>query len=191
MGRQNQNTMNKNLFNTKNFFLLMLCVQLAACSIHTDFEHWPADIPHRKLFVDAFNRQQAANNAHENLASHLRWIKRFYHGTVVYPMGWNRMTEILLNMVEPAEQHEKIKTRMHELGIRISIEWAQDNSVRKINSMAVATWGDALRTASELNQQSKFITKVEQDVEALINDRLELKQIKRERYYPPEDYDNF
>lgn len=183
--------MNKRLINPKHIIILIMFLNLTACAIHTDVEHWPVDIPARQAFVNAFDQQQSANGLDENLASHLRWIKRFYHGSVVYPMGWNRMTEILINTIDNAQLKKNIQSRMHQLGKRISIEWAQDNSIRKINSIAVAVWGNALRTASELDQQTVFVTKVEQDVEALIEGRLGLKQIKRERYYPLEDYDNF
>jgi len=77
------------------------------------------------------------------------------------------------------------------LGIDIANEWAQDNVVRKINSSNVATWGSALRTSAETNDQSSFISDVERDVQLLLSGKLEPSEINYERYYPAEDYDDF
>jgi len=170
----------------------VLCfLQMSGCVIHKSSERWPDEIPAKSLFVDAFIEQQANNTNSDNLNNHLAWIKRFYQGSFIYSLGWNRMTEILIDTIQNAEQHANIKKRMYDLGLTICIEWAQDNSSRKIDSKAIAVWGNALRTASELNQQSYFVKQVENDVVMLLNGSLNKKQIFRERYYPTEDYDNF
>ena len=89
------------------------------------------------------------------------------------------------------EAETELLPLLRELGIAICIEWAQNNGDRKIDSKAVAVWGNALRTAVERGEQQIFIDKIEQDVQALLNEDLELGEIVRERYYPPQDYDNF
>ena len=101
------------------------------------------------------------------------------------------MTEMLLATVPDESQKSRIGERMKSLGMTIVIEWAQDNKDRAIDSAAVAVWGNALRTSSKLGEQEFFISKVEQDVDALIAGQLHKKQITRERYYPPEDFDDF
>lgn len=101
------------------------------------------------------------------------------------------MTEILLDTVENQDDKNELMDRMRQLGITICVEWAQDNDKRLIDSAAIAVWGNALRTAAEMDEQLVFVGKVEQDVAALLNRSLTLQEIKRERYYPPEDYDNF
>ncbi len=170
----------------------MLCImQLSACIVHKPSNYWPEELPAKTLFVDAFLVQKANNTNSDNINNHLVWIKRFYQGSFIYSLGWIRMTEILLETVNDAKHHTNLKNRMHDLGLAICIEWTQDNSARKIDSKAIAVWGNALRTASELNQQSSFVNLVENDVAALLNGTLDKKQIYRERYYPIEDYDNF
>ncbi|MEM7360616.1 MAG: hypothetical protein AAF431_16105 [Pseudomonadota bacterium] len=154
-------------------------------------ERWPESMPPRAIFVEAHERQQAANTNQNSLNSHLTWIKRFYLGSIIYPLGWNRMTEILLDTVEQDEVINELMDRMYQLGVTICVEWAQDNDKRLIDSAAIAVWGNALRTAADLGEQLEFVGKVEQDVAGLLAGELSLQEIKRERYYPPEDYDNF
>lgn len=177
---------------TKLHLLFILCVMhLSGCIINKSSNYWPAGLPAKILFVDAYHNQQLNNTNSDKLSDHLVWIKRFYKGSFIYSLGWNRMTEILLETINDTNQHADIQSRMYDLGLAICIEWAQDNSARKIDSKAIAVWGNALRTASELNQQTLFVSLVENDVAALLDGTLDKKQIYRERYYPTEDYDNF
>ncbi|NND81948.1 MAG: hypothetical protein HKN50_05920 [Gammaproteobacteria bacterium] len=110
---------------------------------------------------------------------------------MLYPLGWNRMTELLLQSLDEASEKAQAQRRLYELGRVIVGEWARHNDVRKINSANVATWGSALRTAAEENEQLEFISQVERDVAGLIEGRLKSSEIKRQRYYPPAEHDNF
>jgi len=173
-------------------FSISLVFLVSACTTAPSDSNWPSDIPDRKIFVDAYleNRdiKTAPSSAIEN---HLVWIVRFYQGTVLYPNGWNRVSERFLASINTSKDKGAMATRLEQLGIRISNEWAQDNGVRQINSSNVATWGSALRTAAERDDQRNFIAAVERDVELLIEGSLKSNQIDYQRYYPEEDYDNF
>ena len=179
----------------KNKLLLgpIFCAFLltSGCISKTSIANWPANLPARSIFVDTFDQQQKAGTNSNSLQSHLFWVKRYYQGSIIYPLGWTRMTEMLLRTISDESQRGQIRARMYDLGKTIVIEWAQDNKYRAIDSAAVAVWGTALRTASQLGEQALFISKVEHDVDALLNGELHKKQITRERYYPPEDFDNF
>ena len=179
----------------KNFGFLPLCflltVALSACVTSVSKDDWPTNLPERRLFSEAWEQQFAAGSVSSDLNSHLVWILRFYQGSVLYPIGWNDMTESVLESLEPGPRRDEMQQRLYDLGLAISVEWAQDNGKRLIDSNAVAVWGNALRTAVEQGEQFEFVSKIEIDVEALLKKQLQLSEIERERYYPPQDYDNF
>lgn len=175
-----------------NLSLILTLLTLVGCSTLSSKDNWPAELPDRKIFVDAFldNRQIRFADP-EAIEAHLVWIIRFYQGTILYPNGWNRVSERFLASIDKRKAKQKMAKRMRALGILIANEWSQDNDIRHINSTHVATWGSALRTAAERGDQSDYVTKVESDAKALIDGRLESEEIDYERYYPTEDYDNF
>ncbi len=175
----------------KILLFVLVSLLLSSCAKNISQESWPQNMPKRQIFVESFNEQAKLGQNDNSLSNHLVWIKRFYQGSIIYPLGWNRMTEMLVDTLDDPATAKDVEPRMRALGLDICLEWAKNNSVRKIDSAAVATWGNALRTASEEDEQSEFITKVESDVQALLDGSLDLKMINRERYYPPEDYDNF
>ncbi len=178
--------------NLRLSLVILIALFTAACATNSSNENWPGDLPERKIFVDAYleNRgiDEATSTAVEN---HLVWIIRFYQGTVLYPNGWNRVSDRFLASIENTQVKNSMTQRLEKLGIRIANEWAQDNDVRRINSTNVATWGSALRTAAETNDQINFVTAVEKDVELMIEGLLKSSEIDYQRYYPEEDYDNF
>lgn len=169
-------------------FVLMLT---AGCASTVSEVKWPADMPERAIFVTAYEQQKAAGIKLHSLTKHLKWIKRFYRGSIIYPIGWNQMTDSVLDTLDPKLDKDAFAERMDRLGKLICIEWAQHDKRRKINSSAIAAWGNSLRTAVDKGEQEEFITKVENDVAALLRGEITHDRIVRERYYPPEDYDNF
>jgi len=175
-----------------NLSLILALLTLIGCSTLATKKNWPADLPNRKIFVDAFlDNRQISFAEPEAIEAHLVWIVRFYHGTILYPNGWNRVSELFIASIDKRKNKQRMAKRIRALGILIANEWSQDNDIRRINSTHVATWGSALRTAAERDDQSDFIAKVESDAKALIDGSLESEEIDYERYYPSEDYDNF
>ncbi len=163
-----------------------------ACATDPSNENWPSDLPDRRIFVDAYLEKRGISEATSvAIENHLVWIIRFYQGTVLYPNGWNRVSDRFLASIENTKAKKAMKQRLEKLGTRIANEWAQNNDVRLINSTNVATWGSALRTAAETNDQTNFVTAVEKDVELLIQGLLKSNEVDYQRYYPEEDYDNF
>ncbi len=180
-----------NMLKIKQLFTYILCGALIACATVDSSRSWPENIPSRAFFVDIYHQTTDPNPSMAMLERHLTWIKRFYQGSMLYPLGWNRMTELLVASMPGQQDKQEAAERLYNLGKRISVEWAQDNHVRNIDSSNVATWGNALKTSAERMEQIEFIGRVEQDVEDLIARRLDPSEITRERYYPPDDYDNF
>ena len=173
-----------------SIIILLLC--LAGCTTLATDRDWPSDVPKRQIFVDKFLESRGISKVDPKVIDvHLSWITRFYQGTVLFPNGWNRVSERFLASIDQQDEKDKMAKRLYSLGLLIANEWAQDNDIRKVNNANVATWGGALRTSAERNDQSNFISKVERDVEALIAGTLTSSQIDYERYYPSEDYDDF
>lgn len=148
-------------------------------------------MPARQLFVDAYVQQTGLPPQGAKLEKQLLWIKRFYRGSIIYPIGWNKMTESVLTSLGQDNDLDGVKRRLDSLGKQISIEWSQDNSIAKISSSNIATWGAALRKAVKNNQQLDFIAKVENDVNDLISGKLDGSDINQDRYYGVEDFDDF
>jgi len=173
--------------------LLSLTLFASACRTPSSVHNWPSDLPARSIFVSAYNEQVAKGTNTTRLETHLLWIKRFYKGSIIYPIGWNDMIEMVFDSFTPLQSDDAAiaKKKLKDLGLKISIEWAQDSNKRKINSSNIAVWGSSLRTSVERKEQLSFIKSVEQDVEDLIDGTISMKEISRDRYYPPEDYDNF
>lgn len=176
-----------------SLLISIIVLFISACATKNQpTDDWPTNIPPKSFFVSNYNKQVKLGTNDASLNTHLFWIKRFYKGAVVY-IGWNEMTEMVLNSLHdaPIEKQEDTRKRFYVLGKKISIEWAQDNKHRNINSANIATWGNALRTSVKQNELFWFLDLVEKDVDALINHKLDMKVINRERYYPPEDFDDF
>ena len=172
-------------------FTLAFAAVTTGCATTSTLNNWPKNVPDRSIFVDTFNQQKSLGTNSSALEQHLVWIKRFYLGSVLYPLGWNRMTQILIVSVKNEVDKTKLESRMYRLGLNICIEWAQDNRFRNIDSATIAVWGNALRTAAEQNEQLVFVDKIEADVDALLVNQLAAKDVVRERYYPVEDFDDF
>ena len=172
--------------------IVLLLLMIAGCNTISTDRKWPADLPKRSIFVDEYLGSRQLKTADARLIEmHLSWIVRFYQGTILYPNGWNRVSERFLASIERKKDRKKMAKRIRALGILIANEWAKDNNVRQINNSNVAVWGSALQTSASRNDQSAYIDQIERDVEAIIARRLKSSEIRYERYYPPEDYDNF
>lgn len=177
----------------KTLSLATILLALAACQTRISDASWPNDIPPKAYFVEVGRAliEPDSSTFERQLNTYLVWIKRFYQGSIIYPLGWNEMTDTLVSSLDESADHGDVRQRMYELGRKISAEWAQDDRKRKINSANVAAWGSALRTAVEFKQQVRFIEQVERDVEDLLSGKIDSSDINRARYYPPEDYNNF
>jgi hypothetical protein len=180
------------LKNLKKVSIVSLLLLISGCNTLSPGRQWPDSLPERKIFVDKFlsNRNIEFGSA-SKIETHLTWIIRFYQGTVLYPSGWNSISERFLASINNTTEKKKMTSRLRSLGILIANEWAQDNKVRRINNSNVAVWGSALRTSAERNDQSDYVDRVEHDVKALINGSLLSDSISYARYYPEEDFDDF
>ncbi len=176
----------------RSIILMLLLLVLTACQSYQFEDAWPSDLPERQLFINAYLEKRGFETATDKeLAYHLGWIKKFYQGTTLYPVGWLSASQRYIDSITSAKEKRATAERLELLGVKISNEWAQDNSTRLINNSNIATWASAMRTAADRSEQQRFLEKVEDDVMALLDNQIKAKDIKYERYFSEESYDDF
>ncbi len=107
-----------------------------------------------EAFFKARYESDAANRAKQSWKDYAEWVRVFYEGKRFPPVpGWgNRETEILAKL--PSNADAALKNDLSETGRRLAAEWAKDNSVRKVSTSDLQTWGkrfgDAARDPAAL-----------------------------------------
>jgi hypothetical protein len=85
-------------------------------------------------------------------AKHRGWYVRFWTGSCKELRGicmsgapyWGEIMQRLLVNV-PAQQQDRLRTRLILLGQRIGYEWAKENDIRRINNDHIKTWSSVLK----------------------------------------------
>ena len=161
--------------------ILTLIIFLGSC-VNTPTP-WPATLPPVSSFQDTW-RADAANREVQNEEEYLLWVQRFYEGFNTVP-GWFDMTREVLARVPAAEQ-AIAGEQLAVLGVKISGEWAKDNSVRRIDTGTVAAWRDALLESLSRMELTSYLVLLSQDLSALLAGQLTTDDITFERYYTDE-----
>jgi hypothetical protein len=88
----------------------------------------------------------AANRAKQSWSEYWGWVKRFYEGQSFPPVaGWRKREADL------ARQHAArpdVAQAVRRVGQTLAAEWAKDNSVRKVSTSDLQSWGKRLGDAS-------------------------------------------
>lgn len=163
--------------------LLGMALLLEACATQEPLAPWPEELPARSYFTQQWRRDRD-NRGVQSRDEYLLWVTRFYRGYNVAP-GWLDMMAIVEERL-PQEHWQQVEPRLHRLGQSIGSEWAKDNAVRKLNTRVAAVWRDALREALTLGDLDAYLERLEQDVAALLEGRLDRDAIRFERYYTDE-----
>lgn len=163
-------------------WLLVGCcaLGLVACAARPPAESWPGELPPRSYFQQQW-RTDEANRELQSQADYLLWVERFYAGFNLVP-GWLGMMEQVRGRVTEPEWRS-IEPRLQELGRRIGSEWAKDNVRRRIDTRIASVWRDALVEALSQRDLDDYLTRLEQDVTALLRGELARDSIRFERYY--------
>jgi len=96
------------------------------------------------------------------------WYKKFEDGTFVIK-GWrSRTKEIIKPFVSP--EREMLKEKLDRLGEKIGREWARDNSIRRIDTPMLQSWGNDLVAARREGADAlvRKIESLEVDVDHLL-----------------------
>ncbi len=171
--------------------MLTSVLLLHACATHAPKEaQWPTDIPTRGFFVAAYEAD-IENKKNQDLDEYLLWVFRFYKGWELYRNGWSQViTDSLIGVNDPIAAQE-IKTKMEFMGSSITVEWAKSKKDRRILTRHVVVWGNALIESIKRGERLALINKVLSDVSGILNGKIDLDDVKVERYYPKDKDDVF
>lgn len=127
--------------------------------------------PIRGLMDEAFFQQRyeadAANKAKQSWKQYHEWVHTFYHGKRFPPVaGWaDREREILGKL--PAAARGDVLPHLEATAKLLASEWAKDNSVRKVSTSDLQSWGKRFSEAANDPQALLGALKqVESDIHA-------------------------
>lgn len=158
--------------------IFSLLILLGACVSSPSL--WSDTLPPVSTFQDNW-RADVANREVQAEEEYLLWVQRFYEGYNTVPGWFDLTTQVLARL--PAAERVAATERLAELGVRISGEWAKDNSVRRIDTSTVATWRDALQESLSRMEFNDYLMLLDKDISALLSGELTTDDITFERYY--------
>lgn len=171
--------------------LIALASTLFACtSHHTKQEAWPEQMPSRTYFLKVY----AADSDNQQVQSqdeYLTWIVRFYNGWELYRRGWTKMSDELIAQVKDPQQVDEIRDKIARIGRLVSGEWAKKSDTRTIYLRHVSIWGNALLESLDRDQALPLINRVNQDVDDLLDHKINPDVITADRYFPRDENDPF
>lgn len=173
----------------RHISIVILLLSLVSGCTHLR-DQWPDQVPSRTLFVNTYN-DDTDNKDIQTQEEYLLWIQRFYLGWEIYRRGWLQMTDELVAEVDDPKQQKIIEKKMHNLGLKISREWAKKTKQRRIYTRHVAIWGNALLESLDKGESMLLIDKVNEDVNALLAHKIEPKMITENRYYAQDENNPF
>ncbi len=96
------------------------------------------------------------------------WYRKFLEGSLMVK-GWNARTKEILKSFSTADK-EMLSGQLARLGEKIGREWAKDNTIRRIDTPMLKTWGDALLMAKKEGARAVMekIEVLERDVDQLL-----------------------
>lgn len=146
---------------------LILFVTVLPMKVNAEQVHMKnPDMNYSTITIEADQAGAKDLFSRSELVAHLstkekEWFKKFYEGVFVF-VGWQEITDSILArypLEERAEGYRFIK----QLGFKIGSEWCRDNSVRKIDTTMLKTWGNRLRQAT--NQDWEQLTNVLEEID--------------------------
>ncbi len=103
-------------------------------------------------------------------ADQLKWYQRFNEGVLFFD-GWQDISQSIVSQY-PIEKQKQIRRFIQRMGIIIGTEWSKDNTVRKIDTNQLDSWGDSLKEAA--NKDNGYLTlvlaQIGDEVETLLRD---------------------
>jgi hypothetical protein len=144
-------------------------------------------MPPRAFFTDYYAKDidnQKAISEH----TYLTWIHRFYFGWELYSRGWIQATKEFEDSIKIVEKKSIAKALMLETGRRIAPEWAKNKKYSVITTRHIVIWGNSINAAIVNKSQMDTLTKIFNDVNALLERRMQPKEIAADRYHPTQAF---
>jgi hypothetical protein len=165
-----------------SYTLCLATLLIASCSSAPNKDQWPNSLPSRAFFTDYYARD-IANQQAITEHTYLTWIHRFYFGWELYSRGWLQATEEFEDSMKIAKDKPIAKRLMLETGRRIAPEWAKNKQHSVITTRHIVIWGNSINASIVNKNQMDTLTKIFNDVNALLERRMQPKEIIAERYY--------
>jgi hypothetical protein len=170
---------------------VFLVATIVGCALTPPGEtDWPTSIPSQDYYNGIYDLDEQ-NQGVQSRAEYLTWVIRFYEGWTLYEEGWNWTTARVLDNLEIPVQKARVRTKMAELGARVSAEWSKDAANRHIFTRTISAWGQALLESINRNEEETLLDKVSADVDALFSGELDSDDIVYERYYKADTVEFF
>ncbi|MGI6657446.1 MAG: hypothetical protein ACOX5Z_11645 [Desulfobulbus sp.] len=98
-----------------------------------------------------------------------KWVRVFYEGNLI-TKGWKEITADIMDKT-PAGQRADQDAALRELGRKISLEWSKPNSVRRINTSMLVTWGNLLEKTAKNNPDRlpMVVSSINREVDSLLD----------------------
>ena len=91
-------------------------------------------------------RADDSNQKAQTWDQYRSWVHTFYKGNLM-SAGWSRFGESTLSPVKEPEARRAVADELAALGRIISLEWAKDAGVRKIDTADLRRWNDQIAPA--------------------------------------------
>lgn len=175
----------------RNISLIVCVMVLGACSVFFDQSaaNWPENLPPSQHFVSAYELDPV-NAQIQSQRTYLYWVRSFYEGTLLYPIGWNQITSDILAETSEVSLIEVRRQQLYKLGQEIATEWAKDTQVNLVENSHLAVWSVAASRAVEEDNVQETLSKIQEDVRLLLSLELTADEITADRYHPqdPDDW---
>jgi hypothetical protein len=177
---------------THFFISLFLIVTFLSGCVHQAPKEasWPNDMPSRRFFIAAFDAD-SENKQGQDVENYLLWVIRFYKGWELYSNGWTQTTTDSLIGVKDPVLAQEIKSKMDLIGSSIAVEWAKNKKDRRILTRHVVVWGNALIESIKRDEELMLINRVLNDINGLMENKIDIDDVKAERYYAKDKDDIF
>jgi hypothetical protein len=127
----------------------------------------PVEADFRKVY-DA----DAANRRNQTWDDYWSWVRQFYEGNL-FSQGWTRQSETLTAKVRDAGAKNKLRASLDDLGRIVAGEWSKDNSVRRINTNDLSSYGQRLQNAAKRDDGTGQAIRTEMDaIRKVVDQRL-------------------
>jgi hypothetical protein len=147
---------------------------LASCAARVDAPRAPApgalDVPQLTRLYEA----DGENRARQTLEVYLEYVRMFFEGRGLAP-GWNSIAA-RLSAKAGEEERPEISERLSRLGAAVSVEWARDNGIRRVDTTALRAWAAQLARAGESGRIGEALAAVEREAAARIGGSLPISK---------------
>lgn len=165
----------------RSTWLLLVGAAVAGCAtLPAADPDWPDHAPAQRQFLQVYELD-AVNRAVQPREEYLNWVKQFYDGSDIYPLGWAELEQVFLDEFDPPVQ-ARTAEELQRLGGKLAADWAKHNNLRSITSAMLLIWLQVIQEAIESGLGLAALELIEQDVDALLDGRLPPQAVGVERY---------